>query len=654
MGISVNGPSGIDTKYIIDSLVNIEKQRVTTVEMQKASYQDKIDAYSKLQQFISDLKSKASNFSKITSFDLFTTKSSSEDLVTVKGGTGAVDGQYDIKVFQLATNEKMISKAGLIADQNASLSSQSVTVGDISIAGVNITVSATDTIQDLRMKINSATDSNGAKLGVTASVVKVADNDFRLVLTAKESGSTGIAYKDVSGSTLQNLGIITNAAGEKGNVAQVLQSTNDINAAFSALADGAVISYAGKDHAGGDVSGNFIKTAGKTINDFLQHINNTYHGMVDATIDGSGKLVLTDKVKGESQLSMTSLNVGGTAQTVSTTTTGVRGAGLLSVGKDAYFSVEDIAMKSTSNSATGFIAGVTLELKGTSSTKSSTVTLTRDLDGIKKKFQDIVDGYNALVRFNKESTKAADSKVKNSRNGALYGDLTIGTVLSQIRGVFRQQFDLFDGATYTNLTSVGLKTDAKTGEMSIDSEMFKEALQTKLDEVIKLFTTTGSSNNGNVALGKNTIETASGKYVLEEVDSEHIRARLANGTEWYTSDARSGNIVTFSSGPVKGLTITAPTGSLGGTTANFTFMKGFSTQIEDIVSKLTDGQTGTVKLRQDSLRKQIDYADERITKLNDRIEKYRLRLTKQFSDMEQAMSSLQTQSSKISGLNYSY
>ncbi len=52
-------------------------------------------------------------------------------------------------------------------------------------------------------------------------------------------------------------------------------------------------------------------------------------------------------------------------------------------------------------------------------------------------------------------------------------------------------------------------------------------------------------------------------------------------------------------------------------------------------------------MRQESWRKSIKYSDERITNLEDRIEKYRLRLVKQFSNMEQAMSLLQSQSSNM-------
>ena len=101
MGITVNGPSGIDTQYIIDSLVELERQKVTKVQSEKKAYQVKIDAYSKFKSLLSDLRSKANALSKVSSFDLFTAKSSNEKAVTIEGGTGSVDSQYDVRVFNL-------------------------------------------------------------------------------------------------------------------------------------------------------------------------------------------------------------------------------------------------------------------------------------------------------------------------------------------------------------------------------------------------------------------------------------------------------------------------------------------------------------------------------------------------------------------------
>ena len=93
-------------------------------------------------------------------------------MVTLTGGAGALEGSYDFQVAQLAGSEKMISKDQLITDQTASLGSLGIHVGDISVDGTKITIDANDTIQDVRMKINSATDSSGNPLDVSASVIQ--------------------------------------------------------------------------------------------------------------------------------------------------------------------------------------------------------------------------------------------------------------------------------------------------------------------------------------------------------------------------------------------------------------------------------------------------------------------------------------------------
>lgn len=653
MGITVNGPSGIDTQYIIDSLVELERQKVTKVQSEKKAYQVKIDAYSKFKSLLSDLRSKANALSKVSSFDLFTAKSSNEKAVTIEGGTGSVDSQYDVRVFQLAANEKMISADGKITSQTESLSSMGITAGEISIDGVSIIIDDDDTIQDLRLKINNATDEDGNKIGVSASVLKVSDTDYRLVLTSKESGSSGIEYRDISGSTLQDLGIIMDADGNKGNINQQLSSSSDIRSEFEALAAGQSITIDGFDHDGRAISATLVKKAGDTADDFLKELNKAYNGMIEASFDEEGNLQITDKVTGTSRMALNNLNIGGSEHALSVSVIGDEGAGVLSTGKDAYFSVENVFMSSNKNSASGFVTGATFNLHSVTADESVKVELTRDVDGIKKKFQELVDAYNALLRFSKDSTKHANPDDETSTNGVLAGDSTTSSIVSQIRSFFQQQYNTFEG-TYTNFALIGLKTDTATGEYKIDDEMFKKALDKGFDEVVRLFTTTGVSDNSGISMGRSTKDTKSGVYILEEIDSQHFRIQLQGSSEWFVSDARTGEIITFSDGPAKGLSLTAPQGSIGGGSATFTFSKGLATILDEVVNKLTDGTEGTVALRQESWRRSMKYADDRILKLEDRIEKYRLRLVKQFSAMEQAMSQMQAQGSQLTASSFLY
>ena len=80
--------------------------------------------------------------------------------------------------------------------------------------GVDITVSATATLDDIKTAINAQTTTTG----VTASITTVDSTTSRLVLTSSD-GST-ITYDDASGSVLSDLGLGQTSAADQVQVAQ--------------------------------------------------------------------------------------------------------------------------------------------------------------------------------------------------------------------------------------------------------------------------------------------------------------------------------------------------------------------------------------------------------------------------------------------------
>jgi flagellar capping protein FliD len=202
-------------------------------------------------------------------------------------------------------------------------------------------------------------------------------------------------------------------------------------------------------------------------------------------------------------------------------------------------------------------------------------------------------------------------------------------------------------ATYTTMTMAGVKTNVQSGELELDGEMFRKALGGNFDEVVRLFTREGYASTTNVTMGRTTSDTTSGIYDLEEVDAQYMRIRLQGSSLWSQSDARNGDIVTFSEGAAKGLSLTAPFGALGGASATFTHSKGLGVLLDELAEKFTDPTDGVITMRQDSMRKGIEDADERIERVEARVESYRLRLVSQFSDMERTMNNLKTQSSNM-------
>ena len=647
-GITVNGPSGIDTTSLINQLVGLQQANVTTVQKQVDTMQTQISDYSNLKSLVSDVAAKAMALNNSTDFDLFTPTSTDDSSVSIAGGNGAIEGSYDVAVYQLAKSETMISKDSQVTDQTKSISQYGIHGGDISINGTKITIADTDTIQDLRMKINNATDSNGNKLGVTASVLQISSTDYRLVLQASNTGAAGVQYQDLNGgTTLEDLGIITDAAGDKGNTTQTVGTTGDFQTMFNGLTAGTAITYSGVDHDGNQVTNTFVKTSDtESINDFLTQVNSSYHNMATATIDsGTGKLVVTDAIAGTSQLAINSLTAGGTSQAVSVTQSGANGAGVLSTGSNSYFSLDGLLMNNASNTPNNIVTGVTLTFHKANAA-ATTVGLSRDVAGLQKIVQNLVDSYNALQTWAATETKAADPTAEAgspaATGGDLANDMTVENIVSSVTDALETQFGLFGGSV-TSLDNIGLTTDPSTGQMSIDSTAFASAVTQNFDQFERMFITTGISSNKNVAYGRSTDTTQSGSYTLKETDPNTLQIQLAGDSTWYTSDPRMGDVVTFSSGPASGLSITSPSGILGGVDTNFTFQSGLSDALQNLCNSITDDNTGSIANHVTSLNSQISDANSRIESMQENVDDYRTQLTNQFAAMEEALMSMKNQ-----------
>ncbi|MBD3322765.1 MAG: flagellar filament capping protein FliD, partial [Chitinivibrionales bacterium] len=353
-----------------------------------------------------------------------------------------------------------------------------------------------------------------------------------------------------------------------------------------------------------------------------------------------------------SQMTMSSLTMAGTGYAMDISSVGNEGAGVLSAGSNAFFSVDSLLMESSSNSASDFIAGVTLDFNKADAGETVTVDVSRDYDAVVQKIKDLVDSYNALRTFGEDSTSYGNPEKDDNVKGVLAGDMTVSSIISQVRRIFQTQFD--DAPTYKNLTMIGVETDYNTGNFTVDEKKLKDALQGSFDEVVNLFVTSGVSDNANISLGVYDDNVESGNYTLEEINGNQQVRITKDGGAPYESGMRQGEIVPFSDGPAAGLKLTFPAGTLGAAeTASFTFTRGLSDILTDEVKSLTDSRDGLISLRQETYRNSVNRANERIATLESRIESYRERLVQEFSHMEQMMTELQSQSSNmLSALGY--
>lgn len=217
--------SGLDSESIVTKLVALERQPINNLQSQASTIQSKISAFGQIQSSISSLRDAAS---KLTSPDLWSsTIATSADASSVSFSTssGAAVGNYNVSVGAVAAAQSVLSNT-VLSSSSATLGSGTMTIELGSWSGstftnksgssaVNITVAATDTLSDIRDKINSSnsgvsativSDASGARLVMSSSNTGVS-NGFRVTVADNDgnntdaSGLSALSFTDPTSTT---------------------------------------------------------------------------------------------------------------------------------------------------------------------------------------------------------------------------------------------------------------------------------------------------------------------------------------------------------------------------------------------------------------------------------------------------------------------
>ena len=121
------------------------------------------------------------------------------DLLTVTPSTTASVGSYALKVNTLAAAQKVSS--GSFTSISGALGAGYA--GDLLINGKVISISASDTLTNLKDKINDA-NSGASPTGVTAGIVGYGTGDYRMILTSDNTGAAGIGLLNGGASDILN------------------------------------------------------------------------------------------------------------------------------------------------------------------------------------------------------------------------------------------------------------------------------------------------------------------------------------------------------------------------------------------------------------------------------------------------------------------
>ncbi len=258
-------------------------------------------------------------------------------------------------------------------------------------------------------------------------------------------------------------------------VSQLAQAEKTTSDAFSARDQSGLFGTGSLDVTIGGVTTSITIDASDTLDSVAAKLD---------ALDGIGASVVYD---GSGYRLLVSSDRTGADQAIDFTETGVSlglsdPANELRAAQDAVFSIDGLQMTRSNNSVSDAIAGVTLDLVGTSSPgRATTLTVERDVEAVTEAVRSFVDAFNEVRSgIEAEFVFQGEGRVGDS----LSGDAT----LRRLQGVLRDAvLDSVSGAdpALDRLRSIGIEI-GKDGSLSLDEGRLADALRDRPEAVATL------------------------------------------------------------------------------------------------------------------------------------------------------------------------
>ena len=204
--------SGLDVNSIVTQLMAIERQPVTALQTKATKIQTQISEFGKQKSAMSTLRDAARKLTNTDTWGATVGSSSNTNAVDVTTTTGAAVGNYAVEVSSLAASQSLASAvfpastatpgAGTLhIELGAWNTGQTAFTPKTGATAVDITIAATDTLAQVRDKINASgagvtalvfTDASGSRLLMRSSTTGV-DNAFRTTVVDGDGGNTDAA-----------------------------------------------------------------------------------------------------------------------------------------------------------------------------------------------------------------------------------------------------------------------------------------------------------------------------------------------------------------------------------------------------------------------------------------------------------------------------
>lgn len=516
------GVSGMDIDSMVKQLMKVERMPVDKLKQKKQLLEWQRDDYRDMNSSLLSFRTLTSNMRMSSTYLTKKASTSDDTILTATGTANAVDGNFKIKVTQLAKAADLTSTTIGAKDPLKKLSDLGITdsTTTLTISGEKgsstITVSNTETIGSFAALINN----QASQTGVRATYDSAMDKLF--ISSTNTGAQTKIDLSSSNNLLLQKLGIAGSAqtGGSFTGSKQFFEIAKDkdgnvINTISSdAIIDNTLTADQTFKIKKGAKTVDFTISKTTTLKQLMDQINASDLGKegVSASMDANGKLnfISLDGTSltfadgtADSQDILGSLGLTATPMFASYNYSKISGT----PGQNAKVTYNDNSdAEYSSNVFT--INGMSIRANKEGEVN---VTVTQDVDAAVKSIKEFVDKYNELIdKIDKKTLEKknrdyqpltdeqreglSDDQIKKWEDQARLGDLQSDPILTKVLSDMRSDMNnivtSLSSGDIRQLSQIGIQTGAyyERGKLYIkDEAALRSALSSNPEQVMRLF-----------------------------------------------------------------------------------------------------------------------------------------------------------------------
>ena len=469
---------GIDVTSAVDAAIYAAQAPERQWQAQQSTLQSQVTAVAGIQAALSSVTSDLQALNDPEgALASRTVSSSNPDDVTATAAAGATVGTHTVTVEALATAASWYSTASPNADSALGSSNFTITQNGGTQTSFQLGSGGSTSLSDLASAINSAS------LGISASVINDATGS-RLALVGQTTGSgANFTVADTGGS------------GTTFTSASLASSTTPLAASTFAIGDGSS-------------TDTITVNAGDTLTTVANRINSEGLNLTATVVTDSSGAHLSVTGSSGNNVAMSS-----DPALIFTQPT---------VGSDASLHVDGIPITSSSNTVSGAVPDLTLNLQAVTGGSQVTLGVAADSSQISSSLSQFVTDYNSAVSLvNSQFTYSTST----SSQGVLGSDATVRSLQSTLLSIGSYSVPSgttsgsSSGSSVNSLADLGI-TMNDDGSLSLDTATLNQAVAANPSGVQSFLQ--GSALNGfagSVASSLTAFSDPSSGVLAEDISS---------------------------------------------------------------------------------------------------------------------------------------